>query len=367
VSGYQFIHVEMYARSVSKLTGKGRAKKGQKRKAKTEDSGWTARQIIAEVRREVGQYSPSIIALKPEPIFGDVDSLADELDDLDANPPKGQRKDTPILLAGVVSSEWAPDDPRSLEWRMDALAYLHKTFGAGLRAVVAHNDEAHDHMHFYVCMPDLKPVKSLHPGHQARQKAVEAGLPATDQTEAYNAAMRALQDDYYQQVAKNHGQARIGPRRERLGRMEWAERQQQAELIAEVVRSTELDRSQAADLVKSAKDDAHRAIQSAKAHTSILKEEAAAELQELAKQRKELTELKEETARLREGLKLEQDAFREEVSVFRRLMKSIYDRLPSTEKKEVSPFLSAFDQAVESVRSVIGRMTGAKKTPEPLP
>lgn len=44
MSGYQFIHVEMYARSVSKLTGKGRAKKGQQRKAKTSDSGWTARQ-----------------------------------------------------------------------------------------------------------------------------------------------------------------------------------------------------------------------------------------------------------------------------------------------------------------------------------
>lgn len=206
MSGYQFIHVEMYARSVSKLTGKGRAKKGQQRKAKTEDTGWTARQIVAEARREVGQFSPKITPLKPEPIFGDLDSLAAELDALDADPPKGQRKDTPILLAGVVSSEWAPDDPRSIEWRMDALGYLSKIFGSNLRAVVAHNDEPHDHMHFYVCMPSLEPVKGLHPGHIARQKAKDAGEDAKAQTEAYTAAMKALQDDYYSQVAKKHGQ-----------------------------------------------------------------------------------------------------------------------------------------------------------------
>ena len=367
MSGYQFIHVEMYARSVSKLTGKGRAKKGQQRKAKTEDTGWTARQIVAEVRREVGQFSPKITPLKPEPVFGDVDALAKELDALDANPPEGQRKDTPVLLAGVVSSEWPPDDPRSIEWRMDALEYLSKVFGKNLRAVVAHNDEPHDHMHFYVCMPSLKPVKALHPGHIARQKSKDAGEDAKAQTEAYTAAMKALQDDYYNQVAKNHGQARIGPQRERLGRMEWQERQNQAELIAEVQCASDLDRAAAASAVELARQDAQQVIRSAKAHTTVLQDAAATELKEVEKQKKELADLREETSRLRGVLESERKEFMQEVTMFRRLMKTIYDRLPAFEKREVAPFLSTFDRASDAIRSVVDRLTGGKKTPTAKP
>lgn len=351
MSGYQFIHVEMYARSASKLTGKARAIKGTSRQASSSDKAWTARQIVAEVRREVGQYSPHIQALKPEPLFGNVDDLAIELDELDLHPPKGQRKDTPVLLAGVVSSEWPPNDPRSLEWRMDALAYLHKTFGANLRAVIAHNDEAHDHMHFYVCMPSLKPVKGLHPGHIARQKAVDAGEDAKAQTEAYNAAMKALQDDYFNQVAKHHGQARIGPRRERLGRMEWIERQEQARLLAEMMRTTTMEKNAAKVLVKSAHEDAQRVIKSAKA-TSAIKD---AELQEVAK-------LKEALNQEREKIRLERQAFQEEVGLFRKVMKQIYDRMTNLEKMEIAPFLSAFDRAKEAVLSVRDRFTSSKNT-----
>jgi len=352
MSGYQFIHIEMYARSASKLTGKGRAVKGASRKAATSDKAWTARQIVAEVRREDGQFSPHIQPLRPEPLFGDVDSLADELDELDRNPPKGQRKDTPVLLAGVVSSEWAPDDARCVEWRMDALTYLCNTFGSNLRAVVAHNDEDHDHMHFYVCMPSLAPVKPLHPGHIARQKATDAGEDAKAQTEAYNRAMKSLQDDYYHQVAKKHGQARIGPKRERLGRMEWRERQLQAEMIAEVVRSTELDRDQAAAAVESARKDAAKVIQSAKATSMVTKEAVAIELQAVAR-------LKEELLRDREQLDQERLVFNEEVGTFRRIVKSIYDRLPQFERADLDPFLSALDKIKGVVAAVKNRLTAS--------
>ncbi|OQW85757.1 MAG: hypothetical protein BWK72_20710 [Rhodoferax ferrireducens] len=360
MAGYQFIHVELYARSASKLTGKARAIKGTKRQANTSDTAWTARQIVAEVRREAGQFSPHITPLRPEPLFGSVDDLAAELDELDLHPPKGQRKDTPIMMAGVVSSEWAPNDPRSLEWRMDALAYLHKTFGASLRAVVAHNDEPHDHLHFYVCQPDLKPVKGLHSGHIARQKATDAGDDAKAQTEAYTAAMKALQDDYYNQVAKKHGQARIGPRRERLGRMEWQERQAQAELISEVMRSTELKFSEAVDRVASAHKDANMLIQSARATSMVAKEEVKTEL-------KEATKLKEDLEKLREDQLLERQAFQEEVGLFKKVLKSIYDTLPTLERLELVPFLSAFDQAKAAVLAVRDRFSRDQKGSELLP
>lgn len=363
MAGYQFIHVELYARSASKLTGKARASKGTQRQANTSDTAWTARQIVAEVRREVGQFSPHITPMKPEPMFGNVDDLAAELDALDLNPPKGQRKDSPILLAGVVSSEWAPDDPRSLEWRMDALAYLHKTYGASLRAVVAHNDEPHDHLHFYVVQPDLKPVKSLHPGHLARQKATDAGDDAKTQTEAYNQAMKAMQDDYFNQVAKHHGQARIGPRRERLGRMEWQARQDQAERLAEITRATGLDRAEAAAALDQAQKDAGRVIQSAKA-TAIMnkvsRDTVAAELEEASKLRRMLNKELEKVS-------MERQAFSDEVDSFKAVIRRIYDRMTSLEKMDIAPFLTAFDRAKAAVLAVRDRFSRDQKGPEPLP
>lgn len=363
MAGYQFIHLELYARSASKLTGKARASKGTQRQASTSDKAWTARQIVAEVRREVGQFSPHINPLKPEPLYGDVDSLADELDALDLNPPKGIRKDSPILLAGVVSSEWSPDDPRSLEWRMDALAYLHKTYGASLRAVVAHNDEPHDHLHFYVCQPDLKPVKGLHPGHIARQKAADAGDDAKAQTEAYTVAMKAMQDDYFNQVAKHHGQARIGPRRERLGRMEWQARQEQAEQLAQISRATGQDRAEAAATLDQAQKDAGRVIQSAKATAAATK----ASRDTVATEIKEASELRRMVDQEREGMNQERQAFSDEVASFKTVIRRIYDRMTSLEKMEIAPFLTAFDQAKAAVLAVRDRFSRDQKGSDPLP
>jgi len=347
MAGCQFIHIELYARSASKLAGKARAVKGKQRQATTQDTAWTARQIVAEVRREIGQFSPLIVAQRPEPLFGSVDELALELDEHDRNPPKGQRKDTPILLAGVVSSNWAPDDPRSVEWRMDALVHLKETFGRRLCAVVAHNDERHDHMHFYVVMPDLKPVKGLHPGHVARKAATDAGESASVQTDAYNTAMKKLQDDYYNQVGRRHGQARTGPRRERLGRMEWAQRQIQAELIAEVERTTERNRADSVALVESARQDAKKVIQSARASVVVTQAESAAE-------REEVKALKEDLRKEREKLAEERQAFSEEVRAFRQVVEKIHGRLSQFERAEIAPFLGTLEVASAAHAAIRG-------------
>lgn len=367
MAGHQFLHVETYAREVSALKGQGRAKKGEKRKAKTSDTGWSARQIIAEVRREDGEYSPSIIRQDPELLMGDIDGLAIELDELALNPPKGTRKDAPILMAGVMSAPWPPTDPRSIEWRMDCTNYLVEKFGGNLRAVVAHNDESYDHLHFYVCMPSLSPVRSLHPGLVARKQAADEGLSGSDQKQAYSAAMRVWQDEYYNQIGMRHAQTRIGPGRERLGRMEWMERKAQAELIAEVLQATELDRASAAAAVDLARKDADLVINSARATSMVVKGAAAAELKEAQKQRKELADLKEETTRLRDDLVTERQVFKEEVAQFKKVLKSIYDRLPALDRVALVPFLSAFDQAKAAVLAVCDRFAGSKKTVDTSP
>jgi hypothetical protein len=237
MSGYQFLHVEMYARSASKLAGAKRAKKGVVRQSDGIRKNWTAREILAEALRETNACEHVNAPKPPDVLLGDLQSLADELDHLE--PPKGQRKDTPVLMAGVASAPWPPGDPRSKAWREDTVEHLQKKFGDALRVVIGHSDEGYDHLHFYVCAPQLAPVKGLHPGQAARAESAARGDDAKAQIEAYNSAMRAWQDQYSAEVGQRHGQTRIGPKRQRVGRMEWMEQKDAAELHAKTVKQAE--------------------------------------------------------------------------------------------------------------------------------
>ena len=58
------------------------------------------------------------------------------------------------------------------------------------------------------------------------------GETKAEQKQAYKAAMRALQDDYYENVAAHCGLTRLGPGRQRLTREEWTEQQRQAKSLA---------------------------------------------------------------------------------------------------------------------------------------
>lgn len=264
MSGHQFIHLEVYARSRSKLKGAGRATKGHKREAngkvlvrKTDNpatrgtiaddsGGWSARQIVAEALREVGNAPHVARPLAPEELYGDLRSLARDLDALDQRPPVGVRKDSPILLAGMTSAPWPSNDPRSTEWRMDCLVFLKEFFGTNLLCVVGHNDENHttedgmdvgDHIHFYAARPGFGPAKPLQPGFAAREDAKKSGLGAKEQAAAYNTALRHFQDLYFEKVAMRHGLTRIGPGRRRLTRADWVAEKQQAESAAQLLKA----------------------------------------------------------------------------------------------------------------------------------
>lgn len=237
MSGSQFIHVEGYARQASAMKGARRAKAGEKRVAKVRV--WTAREILAESMREV-QASHHVPSPKPPTsLFGDLQALADELDQPQTVRVKGQRVDTPILLAGVASAPWPPGDPRSTAWHDDVLLHLKSLYGANLRAVVAHVDEPYDHVHFYAAMPDLAPVRSLHPGMTARDVVKAAGGAGFAQKAAYDGAMVAWQNAYHVDVGIKHGHARKGPARARLSREEWRARQGDAEQAAAALLAVE--------------------------------------------------------------------------------------------------------------------------------
>ena len=137
--GYQFLHLEAYARTGSK-------QHGQPRK-------WSAREIAAEAMREP-DACPHVEQPKPPKLLhgctpAQAAKLAHDWAD-SSKDAKGRklRADGLALAAGVVSlpAEQRQDWPR---FREATVAWLRQQYGERLRSVVEHTDEKHPHLHFY--------------------------------------------------------------------------------------------------------------------------------------------------------------------------------------------------------------------------
>lgn len=225
---YQFIHVESYARSAPKT-------------AKTTNSGKAGKNInyvIAEANREAGAH-PHIDA--PEPpivLFGvpleHIERIAEEwAQSVTDSAGRKLRKDGLCLLAGVIS---APSDIKNWDkFKNESIQYLKEKYGNCLKTVIEHTDESHPHLHFYV-IPELgQKFETVHQGREASAGVKENGGLKGVQNQAYKAAMREFQDEFYAAVGVQNGMTRIGPARRRLTREEWKLEQVQAENTAKTI------------------------------------------------------------------------------------------------------------------------------------
>lgn len=224
---YQFIHVEAYSRETSKQKTKGKG-------------GLNVRQVIAEAGREPGNCPHVQDVQPPALIFGSLDlaeaeavSWAEQATDQQG---RKLRKDGHCLLAGVVSlprsegESWAEFERRST-------AYLQAKYEDRLKAVIAHHDEEHPHIHFYAVPRKGERFEAIHEGQKAAKQAKAEGKLKGEQNTAYIDAMRGLQDDFSKKVGQPLGLARLGPGRRRLTRKAWQAEQAQAKALAEVERT----------------------------------------------------------------------------------------------------------------------------------
>ena len=145
------------------------------------------------------------------------------------------RKDGLCVLIGVASL------PREMESNFDDFAkdtvkWLQEKYGDRLKSVVAHNDEAHPHLHFSVVPRIGERFDDMHEGYRASKQAKEDGKKKGEQNLAYIEAMRRFQDEFSGKVAMTHGLTRIGPARRRLTRSEWNKEKQQAAYFANLKR-----------------------------------------------------------------------------------------------------------------------------------
>lgn len=236
---YQFIHIESYARTASKIKRKSKFPKKEK--------VWTVKDVFDEaLRRNPDACKHVENPQKPNFLYGTEDDINKIESRIDAacmsfKNPDGRklRADAHVLLAGVVSFPRRLSDisPSSYEhWKDKNLDFLKKKYGSNLVGVIEHLDEAQPHLHFYVINEPNPNVKPLHDGF--RNAASEKTL-TPEYDEKYKEGMKRLQDDYYREVAINLGMLRSGPRRKRLTRDEYISLKQEAEQLATLRQSSE--------------------------------------------------------------------------------------------------------------------------------
>lgn len=225
--GYQFLHIEGYARVGSQ----------QSKKGKLMPQKWSAQQIADEAERKADSCPHVPSPQPPKLLFGVTPSLAVQQAEKWAESAKdatGKRKlrvDGLCLAAGVISF---PDENRE-QWPRFKEATLHwlKTqYGDRLRSVIEHTDESYPHLHFYVVPRDGERFEHVHAGRAAAQVEKEKRVAKGGQNQAYKEAMRKWQDDFYVKVARNFGLARLGPKRRRLSRGDWNAEKKQAQALA---------------------------------------------------------------------------------------------------------------------------------------
>lgn len=215
--GYQFIHIEGYARQA------GKSKAG----------GNDLASVSAEADRIQGNH-PHVENPAPPIIRYGVSAtkaakMAEDWAE-QATDSRGHklRKDGLCLLAGVVS---APDDLQ--DWgafQKSAFKWLKDKYGDRLKSVVEHTDESHRHMHFYVVPRVGERFEDIHQGKKAAAELKKR--PKGEQNQAYIEAMRAYQDDFSACVGMKAGLTKLGPGRRRLTREEWQAEQSQARFFA---------------------------------------------------------------------------------------------------------------------------------------
>lgn len=232
---YQFIHLDAYGREGSSQTKTNTNKHGAK--VTTTTKSRSAKEILAEQWREKGACPHIKDPEKPNLLYGvppmDVLPMIEEWAD-QARDAQGRklRKDGNCALIGVASLPREMENS-FLEFAKDTLTWLEEKYGDRLKSVVAHNDEAHPHLHFTVVPRIGERFDDVHEGLKAKNSAKKENKKAGEQNLAYIEAMRCMQDEFSKKVAMGHGLTRIGPGRRRLTRAQWKAERAQAAFFAD--------------------------------------------------------------------------------------------------------------------------------------
>ncbi|UFS65734.1 plasmid recombination protein [Paracoccus denitrificans] len=159
------------------------------------------------------------------------------------------RSDTHVLIASVFSFPDPVEDMNEadyLRWRKDVIAFARDDAarnGAEVLSIVEHLDEAHPHVHVLavpLCADGnmRMDAKRCHESFRAQTEHAQKGWSGSP-SRSYKQAMRGWQDRYHAEVGSKHGQARTGPKRDRLDRRAWNARKARLQALKEEVIAVE--------------------------------------------------------------------------------------------------------------------------------
>lgn len=261
--GYQFIHLESFAR---KPDAKGRGT----------DFIFSEASRKPEASVHVENPSPPVV------VYGADVATVQEIHDAAAAAAtiavKGGHirkvaKDKKTLHTVVASFPATMAEIRSdpakradaEEWEKRTISWLRSQYGDDLKSVVRHEDEEYFHVHAYVVPVDEPGMSALkfHPGVTAKRAVMDTGKDDEDKKAlskradaAYKQAMREWQDSYHQAVAVPCGLTRLGPQRRRLSRDEWQREQVQAKALQKVVQQARKVKASGEEFISRTKTDA---------------------------------------------------------------------------------------------------------------
>lgn len=288
--GPVFLHFQTYARKESK-------------------GGNSVSQVVGEALRDP-EFSVHVDAPKPPrvlygtPSTFQADHDAHVADRATQVRVKGEVKHRAIrqdrhTLATIIASypltfdqvAKGGDDARAhlADWERRTVEWVRAKYGDQVRVVLAHEDEPHPHIHFWM-LPDNADADAtmLHPGKEAKKMAeAEAKAKGVEPREAVNignrvlkSVMRGVIDDYHGTVGVPLGMTRDGPKRRRLSRAQWQAEKDTAQHQATILRQVETVDAKAKAIIGNADQQAK-----AKAHAfeALAKEVEAGTLKRDAK------------------------------------------------------------------------------------
>jgi len=270
---YQFVHVNTYS---IKTGGAGIAAEAGRK---------------PDHSRHVENPQPPVLlaGVQPELAWSKIEDRHSKARDLVTmkNGRKAERRlrsDASVLLAAVASYPERTEaintaSPEFQDWQKRALDWFTIQHGEPLSAVL-HLDETHPHIHFLTA-PDLEDgqrMADIHPGERAKAEIGGREVGRIEKRKAFSEAMRGYQDGYHAAVGIHHGQARLGPKRQRLTRDEW--KAQQAELQRQGERLKQLESQSdaiTAERTRLEQDTVHAQAQVTEAQNGLGERETAVE------------------------------------------------------------------------------------------
>ncbi|WP_417522242.1 hypothetical protein [Marinobacter sp.] len=238
MAGYQFIHIEAYART-------GTAKKR------------SLISIAQEADRDSGSHPHVTTPLPPEYLLGhsftdaakQIVAAAEQSKVTHGGKPRKIRKDANVGIGLVASHPLALNDLHALpeaereaaiaavkDWAEHVITFAQSEYTNQVQVAALHWDESYPHIHILIGSTEpTDDFQIIHNGERARKRAQGNDRTAQGKkagNDAYTKEMRRFQDRYHAEVSLHHGHARLGPGRRRLTRAQWQKEQAQAEALA---------------------------------------------------------------------------------------------------------------------------------------